>query len=84
MPHSYLLDYSCKIVVSAKPQFGLPYALSDFLSYSHLGSRFKSFILVVSAAPSEPVSFHQAVQFPEWRAVMDKEIEALEVNNIWT
>ena len=64
VPPSYLSDYSCKSIVSAKPQFGLPYALCDFLSYSHLGSRFKSFVLAVNATPSEPVSFHQAVQFP--------------------
>ena len=84
VPPSYLSDYSCKSVVSAKPKSGLPYALSDFMSYSHLGSRFKSFVLAVSATPSEPVSFHQAVQFSEWRAAMDKEIEALELNNTWS
>ena len=54
------------------------------MSYSHLGSSFKSFVLAVSATPSEPVSFHQAVQFSEWRAAMDKEIKALEVNNTWS
>ena len=84
MPPSYLSDYSCKTVVSARPQSGLPYAFSNFLSYSHLASRFKSFVSVVSAFASELVSFHQAVQFPEWRAAMDKKIEALEVNNTWT
>ena len=84
VPPSYLSDYSCKFVVSAKPQSSLPYALSDFMSYSHLGSRFKSFVLAVGATPSKPVSFHQAVQFSEWRAAMDKEIEALEVNNTWS
>lgn len=80
IPPSYLSDYSCKFV-SAKPQSDLPYTISDFLSYSHLGPSFKSFVLVVSATPSEPASFHQAVQYPEWMAAMDKEIEALEVNN---
>ena len=61
VPPPYLSDYSCKSVVSTKPKFGLPYALSDFMSYSHLGSSFKSFALAVSATPSEPVSFHRAV-----------------------
>ena len=84
IPPSYLSDYSYKSIVSAKPQFGLPYTLSNFLSYSHLGPTFKSFILAISAALSKPVSFHQAVQYPEWRATMDKEIEALKVNNTWT
>ena len=49
-----------------------------------MGSSFKSFVLAVSATPSELVSFHQAVQFSEWRAAIDKEIEALEVNNSWS
>ena len=60
-PPSYLLNYSCKTIVSVKPQSGLPYALSDFLSYSPLGPTFKSFVLAVNAAPSEPISFHQAI-----------------------
>ena len=40
--------------------------------------------MTVSSTPSEPVSFQQALQFPEWRAAMDKEIEVLEVNDTWT
>ena len=59
------------------------YALSYQLSYSHLGPTFHSFVMAVSSTPSKPVSFQQAVQFPELRAAMDKEIEALKVNNTW-
>ena len=62
----------------------MPYAISNHLSYSHLGLAFHSFVMTVSSTPSEPVSFQQAVQFPEWKAAMDKEIEVLEVNNAWT
>ena len=82
-PPSYLSDYSCNFA-STKPSSGLPYALSDHLSYSHLGPTFHSFIMAVSSTPSEPISFQQAIQFPEWRAAMDKEIKALEVNDTWT
>ena len=82
-PPSYLSNYTCNSA-STKPSSGLPYALSDHLSYSHLGLTFQSFVMAVSSTPSEPVSFQQAVQFPEWRAAMDKEIEALEVNDTWT
>ena len=74
VPPPYLSDYSCKSVVSTKPKSGLAYALSDFMSYSHLGSSFKSFVLAVSATPSEPVSFHQAVQFSEWRLLWTRRL----------
>ena len=60
------------------------YALSYQLSYSHLRPTFHSFVMAVSSTPSEPVSFQQAVQFPKLGAAMDKEIEALKVNNTWT
>ena len=78
-PPSYLADYSCK-AVSTKPTSGLPYDISHVLSYSHLGPQFASFVMAVSSVPSEPVSFSQAVQFPEWKAAMDKEIAALELS----
>ena len=79
-PPSYLSQYSCKSV-SIKPHSGLPYDVLDYLDYSHLGLTFKSFVMAVNFTPSKPVSFHQAVQYHEWRAAMDKEIEALEVTN---
>ena len=40
--------------------------------------------MVVTTTQLKPVSFNQAVQFPKWRATMDKEIEALAINNTWT
>ena len=82
-PPAYLSNYSCN-TVSTKPASGLPYDISNVISYSHLGPQFSSFVMVVSSIPSEPVSFSQAIKYPEWRAAMDKEIEALELNNTWT
>ena len=76
-PPSYLTDYSCKLVVT-KPELGLPYDISDGLSYCHLGPTFHSFVMAVTTTPSEPTFFHHAVKFPKWRAIMDKEITALE------
>ena len=40
--------------------------------------------MTVNSTPSDPTYFHQAVQYPKWRAAMDKEIEALEVTNTWS
>ena len=82
-PPPYLSNYACQSV-STKLGSGLPYDVSASLDYSHLGPAFHFFVMVVTNTPSEPVSFHQAVQFPEWRATMDKEIEALEINDTWT
>ena len=82
-PPPYLSQYACKSV-SSKPNSGLPYDISFYLDYSHLGPTFKSFVMAVNSTPSDPTYFHQAVQYPEWRAAMDKEIEALEVTNTWS
>ena len=79
-PPPYLSQYACKFV-SSKPNSSLPYDILAYLDYSHLGPTFKSFVLAVNSTPSNPASFHQAVQYPEWRAAMDKKIEALEVTN---
>ena len=82
-PPSYLSQYSCKSI-STKPHSGLPYDVSNYLDYSHLGHTFKSFVRAVNSTPSEPTSFHQVVQYLEWKAAMGKEIEALEVTNTWS
>ena len=82
-PPSYLSQYSCKSV-STKPNFGLSYDILNYLDYSHLGPPFHSFVMAINTTPLEQASFHQVVQYLEWRAIMDKEIEALEANNTWT
>ena len=82
-PPPYLSQYACKSV-NTKPQSGLSYDVSAYLDYSHIGPSFKSFVMAVNSTPSDPTSFHQAVQYPKWRAAMDKEIEALEVTNTWS
>ena len=61
----------------SKPTSGLPYNISDHLSYENLGSTFYSFVMLVTATPVELAFFHQAVKSTEWRAAMDKEIVAL-------
>ena len=82
-PLAYLSDYFYQ-PVSTKLASGLPFDISNVISYSHLRPQFSSFVMVVSSTPSKPISFSQAVKYPKWRAAMDKEIEALELNNTWT
>ena len=60
-PLSYLSQYACKSV-NTNPHSGQPYDVSNYLDYSHLGPTFKSFVMAVNSTPSNPASFHQAVQ----------------------
>lgn len=82
-PPSYLQDYAC-CVVTSKPISSSPYGISDYLTYSHLHKAYKNYVLAVQATPLEPTSFNQVVQSPDWRATMDNEIAALELNNTWS
>ena len=38
----------------------------------------------IDSTSLDPTSFHEAVQSPDWRAAMDKDIAALELTNTWT
>ncbi|KAF3976756.1 hypothetical protein CMV_000074 [Castanea mollissima] len=62
-PHhapTYLFYYSCKVVCT-KPASGLPYDISNVISYSYLRAQFSSFIMAVNSIPTEPVCFSQAI-----------------------
>lgn len=73
---SYFRDYSCNAVFST-PASGSPYDISNFLTFTHLNKAYKHIVFALQGTPTEPTSFHQAVQSPEWRTAMDKEIQAL-------
>ena len=40
--------------------------------------------MAIDSTSPDPTSFLEAVQSPEWRVAMDKEIEALKLTNTWT
>ena len=87
-PPSYLKDYSCKSTtstpISSKPSSGLPYDIFACLTYSNLTKHYKKFVMAIDFTSPDPTSFHEAVQSPDWRAAMDKEIATLELTNTWT
>lgn len=65
------------------PKAGAPYDISSSLAYDKLSPTHRSFVLSVSTK-TEPSTFQEAIQTPEWREVMAKEIDALELNNTWS
>ncbi|XP_075666001.1 uncharacterized protein LOC142635805 [Castanea sativa] len=77
-PPAYLQDYACATIAA-----GAPYDIGQCLTYSHLEPCYHSCLLAVRSSPKEPATFSQAVQDPLWRAAMDKEIQALDLNHTW-
>jgi len=87
---SYLQNFHCQMATSSlsSPSIssnvsGIPYALSNVLSYDKLSPSYKHFVSTISTS-IEPQYYHQAVQHPCWREAMQAEIKALEDNNTWT
>ena len=70
--------------MSSKPSSGLPYDIFACLTYSNITKHYKQFVMAIDSTSPNPTSFHEAVQSPNWRAAMDKEIAALELTNTWT
>ena len=61
---------------------GIPYAISSSLSYSQLSPSQRQFALALTTI-SEPTSFAQANQIPQWQEAMLAEFTALEANDTW-
>ena len=57
--------------------------LANFVSYEKFSDSHKAFLAAITSN-DEPNSFNQAVQNPNWRNAMKKEIQALEENGTWT
>ena len=82
-PPSYLRDFHCNLASSLPTSSTSHYPISQFLSSDSLSPQYRNFILSVSSS-FEPQFYHQAVQFPHWRATMKAELDAREMNNTWT
>ncbi|KAL2230371.1 UNVERIFIED_CONTAM: Retrovirus-related Pol polyprotein from transposon RE1 [Sesamum indicum] len=82
-PSNALLPLRRSVRMRQKPTW-----LDDFIchhnsSILHSNSAaYTSFVASLSVL-QEPRSFTEAVQYPEWRAAMDAEIQALEGNHTW-
>ena len=89
-PPTYLQDYHCKLAQSSPStsssstaSTGTLYPLSSSLSYDHLSSSHRNFVLSVIAI-AEPTSFTQANRHSHWRKAMTDELKALKANNTWS
>jgi hypothetical protein len=59
------------------------YDLSNYVSYSSVGSHYKSFIAALDSTLPIPRDWQEAKQYPEWRAAMMEEMIALDKNHTW-
>jgi hypothetical protein len=56
--------------------------VSDFFSYQHLSSPYRSFVSKLSSV-SVPINLQEALNYPKWRIAMHEEMEALHKNKTW-
>jgi hypothetical protein len=78
--HCNLTDAATSIPTSPiKPKF----PLSSVLTYTTCNTKYKQFCLSVSST-SEPSTYTQALQDPNWLQAMKTELQALKNTNTWT
>ncbi|WJX20513.1 hypothetical protein P8452_10060 [Trifolium repens] len=86
-PPGYLTDYVCSLnssqAFSSTHTPGNPYPLCNFLSSHNFSPTYRSFLSKI-AIESEPKSYTEAKNFPEWRNAMQSEIDALCENRTWS
>ena len=82
---SYLKDYHHQISNSMKvntKNAKVKYPIDSVLSYDHINKKQLCLITFVSSH-IEPKSYEEASQIPEWKKVMQDEINALKDNKTW-
>jgi LPS sulfotransferase NodH len=83
---TYLQDYHYHLAKSTSfcpNPHSTPYPLSSNISYAHLSPSHRKFVLAVTTI-SEPTSFFQTNQNPQWQAAMANELIVLAANNTWS
>ncbi|KAL4334975.1 hypothetical protein GQ457_07G002860 [Hibiscus cannabinus] len=78
---SYLQQYLCNNV-SETPSSCL-YPIENHISTSQLSPEYADYIFNISL-PYEPVFYHQAVKFSEWRDAMQDELQAMDSLKTWS
>ncbi|XP_017970472.1 PREDICTED: uncharacterized protein LOC108660714 [Theobroma cacao] len=80
-PPKYLEAYHCTFPTQAN--LVTKYPITKYLSSEQLSPTYKAFTVALSHIP-EPIYYHQAVKYVQWKEVMKFELDALEVNATWT
>jgi len=58
------------------------YPLSSYISYKRLSNKHLNYTLSLSTQ-TEPQSYEEAMESPEWKQAMQNEIKALDANDTW-
>ena len=76
---AYLKDYQTNLACVKTTK----YPIQSYISLSRLSTHFQQITLNIHSN-SEPKSFEEATQNPDWKKAMDTELSALEQNQTWT
>lgn len=67
---------------SPRHSSGTPYPIAYFVNCDNFSTRHRNFLATI-AVEREPVQYSEAVKDSRWRDAMQREIEALKMNETW-